>query len=108
MPNFKYKARDKYGRPLSGIMSSENKDAVLGHLKEAGYTPVAIEESDEMSVGRDFFAGFKKVRLEDLIMFTRQLVTLQSAGLPLLMSLSRGPRLCEEWPKATTKQSLKR
>ena len=88
MPNFKYKVRDKYGRPLSGTLGGENKDMVLNYLKKMGYTPISVELSIEAFAIKDIFLRFKKVRLEGLIMFTRQLVTLQTAGLPLLMSLS--------------------
>ena len=86
--NFKYKVRDKFGRPLDGSMGGENKDAVLNYLKKMGYTIVSIEESAENLAVKDFFSRFRVVKLEDMIMFTRQLVTLQSAGLPLLMSLA--------------------
>src|SRR3989338_4018295 len=88
MPNFKYKARDKYGRPLNSALGGENKESVLAYLKKMGYTPISVEEDIEAFALKDFFARFKKVKLEDMIMFTRQLVTLQSAGLPLLLGLS--------------------
>jgi type II secretory pathway component PulF len=88
MPNFKYSVRDKYGRPLSGVMNAQDKDAVALYLKNSGFAPIAIEESRQtFSASKDFFARFMKVKPEALVMFTRQLVTLQSAGMPILMSL---------------------
>ena len=88
MPNFKYSVRDKYGRPLSGIMTAEDKDAVALYLKNSGFVPISIEGSKEtFAASKDFLARFMRVKPEDLVMFTRQLVTLQSAGLPILMSL---------------------
>lgn len=88
MPNFRYKVRDKYGRPLSGTLGGENKEMVLNYLKKMGYTPISVDLSNEAFSLNDIFSKFNKVKLEDLIMFTRQLVTLQTAGLPLLMSLA--------------------
>jgi len=88
MANFKYKVRDKYGRSLDGAMAGENKDAVLAYLKKMGYTPVTIDEVKGNFIAKDFFSRFIKIKQEEMIMFSRQLVTLQSAGLPLLMSLS--------------------
>lgn len=88
MLNFKYKVRDKYGRPLSGVLSGENEGTVINYLKKMGYTPISVDLSSEAFVIKDIFSKFNKVKLEDLIMFTRQLVTLQTAGLPLLMSLA--------------------
>ncbi|PIR65521.1 MAG: hypothetical protein COU52_03935 [Candidatus Omnitrophica bacterium CG10_big_fil_rev_8_21_14_0_10_43_8] len=88
MPNFKYKVRDKYGRPLNGTLGGENKEGVINYLKKMGYTPISVEEYNETFSIKSFLLKFNKVKLEDMIMFTRQLVTLQSAGLPLLMNLS--------------------
>lgn len=88
MPTFRYKIRDKYGRPLRGTMDAETKEAMFSYIKKAGYTAVVIEETKDVYLTKGVFARFKKVKLEDMILFTRQLVTLQSAGLPLLMSLS--------------------
>jgi len=90
MPNFKYKVRDNHGRPAAGIIESDSKEAVAGHLKKMGYTPTLIEEAmprlgNAGSFFEKFFRG--KVRLEELIIFTRQLMTLQKAGVPILSSL---------------------
>ena len=87
MANFRYKVRDKYGRSLDGAMAGENKDAILAYLKKMGYTPITIDEVKGNFVAKDFFSRFIKIQQEEMIMFSRQLVTLQSAGLPLLMSL---------------------
>jgi len=88
MPSFRYRVRDKYARPLSGTLGGENKEAVINYLKKMGYTPISVEEYNEKFSARELVLRFKKIKLEDLIMFTRQLVTLQGAGLPLLMSLA--------------------
>ncbi len=88
--NFKYKARDKYGKAISGIMSGNDKNYVAKHLSAIGYVPISIEESKEGQVGLlEFFASFSRaVKPEELSLFTRQLLTLQKAGISLLSSLN--------------------
>lgn len=87
MANFKYKVRDKSGRLLSGAIAGDSREAVSENLKKMGYTTISVEESSDISLEKISFARFRRVKLDDLVMFTRQLVTLQSAGLPILMSL---------------------
>jgi type II secretory pathway component PulF len=49
-----------------------------------GYTPISIEELRQIKA----LNVFKKVSLDELNLFTTQLLTLQRAGLPILLSLS--------------------
>lgn len=86
MKNFRYKARDKFGKAVGGELSGENKNAVASHLSATGYIPISIEEITPGE--RTFFTLFKNVKLEELNSFTRQLATMQKAGVPLLLSLN--------------------
>ncbi|MDD5496073.1 MAG: type II secretion system F family protein [Candidatus Omnitrophica bacterium] len=87
--NFKYKVRDKYGKLVAGIMTGDTKDSVAKHLSDMGYVPISIEELKEAKIrvtkSLDFF---KKIKISDINLFTRQLLTLQRAGVSLLMSLN--------------------
>lgn len=89
MPNFRYRARDKFGKSVSGVMSGADRNVVASHLGGMGYVPVSIEESNELGGGLpkivEIFSG---VTLADINVFTRQLLTLQKAGVPLLAGLS--------------------
>jgi len=87
MPNFRYKARDKYGKPLTGVITSENRELAFSYIKNSGYIPVTVEQFDNPYMERGFLTRFSRVNLEELLAFTRQLVTLQTSGLPLLTSL---------------------
>ncbi|MFC1621694.1 type II secretion system F family protein, partial [Candidatus Omnitrophota bacterium] len=88
MPAFKYKIRDSHGRATTGTLESDSKEAVARHFKNMGYVPTFIQEikSASKTVG-PFEKIFKNVKLEELIVFTRQLMTLQRAGVPILSSL---------------------
>ena len=88
MPNYQYKARDKFSKPANGIMAAENENAVALRLTQLGFTPISITEIKESKQVVKFSGSTIKVKFSDLIMFTRQLATLQKAGLPILLSLS--------------------
>ncbi|MDP2904988.1 MAG: type II secretion system F family protein [Candidatus Omnitrophota bacterium] len=86
MPTFKYKARDKFSKAATGSIAAENKYAAATKLQEMGYVPISIEEARQLA-GQKILEGFSRVSPEELSSFTRQLYSLQKAGLPLLSSL---------------------
>lgn len=86
MANFKYKARDKFAKSVTGVISAETKEEVSKKLKDMGYTPVSIAKAAAISHS-DILKRFRRVKLEELNAFTRQLYSLQKAGVPLLASL---------------------
>ncbi len=88
MPNYQYKARDKFSKPLSGVMSALDENAVAIKLEQLGVTPISITETKQESAVTKFSGSIVKVKFSDLNMFTRQLATLQKAGLPILLALS--------------------
>jgi type II secretory pathway component PulF len=87
MPNYKYKARDKFSKSFSGIMVAENENAVAVKLNQLGYIPILISENKEVGQMTKIFEPVIQIKFSDLIMFTRQLATLQKAGLPILLAL---------------------
>lgn len=89
MPQYRYKARDKDGTVQSGVMEAAKKEAVADQLSGMGYIPVRIEEQKRSSLDlNDLTLRLTKVTSQDLIVFSRQLSTLMSAGVPFVQSLS--------------------
>ncbi len=86
MANFKYKARDKFAKLVRGVISCDTNDQAAGKLQEMGYTPISIQEARGVRP-EEILRKFRKVKLEEISTFTRQLYSLQKAGLPLLDSL---------------------
>ena len=88
MPNFRYKIRDKYGRASTGTIESESKDTVATHFKKMGYAPILIKEQ-RLTLNKVNLLEkiFHNVKLAELIIFTRQLMTLQRSGVSILVSL---------------------
>ena len=88
MPQYKYRARDKEGVLQTGTMEARGREAVADQLSKQGVIPVQIEEQAQPLLRPDLFEGFTRVKPQDLIIFSRQLATLVSAGVPFIQSLS--------------------
>jgi len=87
MPQYQYKARDHEGGLHTGSMEAGRKEAVADQLSTMGYIPVLIEEVAPPMVVPEFLARFTSITPQDLIIFSRQLATLVSAGIPIMQSL---------------------
>jgi type IV pilus assembly protein PilC len=86
---FAYQATTKDGRTISGTVEAANKQALLALLHRQEVHPVLIEVQKGKKFGDlKLFGPKKKVKLQDLVIFTRQLSTMISAGVPLARSLS--------------------
>jgi type IV pilus assembly protein PilC len=85
MAEFAYSAISKDGRHLEGILTAPSREEALAALKGQGSKPLLIKESTK-SAGKKFkFGG--KVKSHDLVIFTRELSTMVSAGVPLAGAL---------------------
>ncbi len=89
MAIFSYKARDERGSLIAGTMDADNHRAVSSHLDSMGLFPVAVAEKKGMgSFSFDqLLTKLDRVKLDDIIFFTRQLRTVIKAGVPLISGL---------------------
>lgn len=84
MARYRYKARDKSGSLMTGILDSSGRDAVATHLSQIGYLPVRIEEArgwDWREAIKNLEESLTQVTPQDKIILTRQMATLIDAGL---------------------------
>jgi type II secretory pathway component PulF len=86
MPAFEYKAVTDAGTVIEESMEAANEAAVADKLQKLGYLPLKIVERRGSLLNADIFGG-KKIKVDEVIVFTRQLVTLLRAGVPLLSCL---------------------
>ena len=85
---FTYKATTKDGKTVSGTAEAANHQALLSLLHKQGVRPVLIEATKGNGKKGGRFGPKKKVKLVELVVFTRQLSTMISAGVPLARSLA--------------------
>jgi type IV pilus assembly protein PilC len=95
MAKFAYKALNKDGKEIFGIIEAETQALAINDVRSLGLYPTHVREakkSDERRARRDkgglselYFGGIKN---KQLVVMTRQLATLIDAGLPLLRSIN--------------------
>lgn len=85
---FNYTAIDKNGRKINGSIEAANKDAASTSLKNRGVKPLNIRSDSDIMSKIPLVGDNKKVKLKELMIFTRQLSTMINAGVPLVRSLA--------------------
>jgi type IV pilus assembly protein PilC len=90
MPSYQYAATSKDGSKITkGSMEALDESAVMEALKKQGLRPLSVsaDKKSGSSLG-SLFGPSKKVKSDDLVIFTRQLSAMVGAGVPLLRSLN--------------------
>lgn len=90
MPVYRYVARTLSGETVSGTREADSQSALLSILREQGLTPTSIETggSSASKAKRKSSGKGGKIKLGDLVLFSRQLSTMIKAGLPLIEVLN--------------------
>jgi len=88
MPTFLYKARDSGGRLIEGSLEVDTENDAAGRIEEMGLSPVFIAaQSAAANIGLLFRKQFRRISRQEMLIFTRQLSTLISTGVPLIQAL---------------------
>ncbi|MCH2161580.1 MAG: type II secretion system F family protein [Phycisphaerales bacterium] len=99
MPTFQYEAVNASGKAQKGVIEASSPEDAQSQLKSQGYFPTSVQERKGRAKkadkspkaakkkGRGFTISIGRVNLKKMTTFTRQLSTLQDAGLPLLRSM---------------------
>lgn len=90
MPSYLYTATNAQGQIVSGAFEAQDRSAAIGTLAKQNLSPISLKEGTGKKSSFTFldFLGSNKVKNDDLVMFTRQLSAMVSAGVPLLRALS--------------------
>lgn len=93
MSNFAFKGRNGRGELVEGIVDATSSDAVAAQLMAGGVVPISIEATAEavsVAGGSNWLEALlaKPITQEDALVLTRQLYTLQKAGVPILRALA--------------------
>jgi type IV pilus assembly protein PilC len=81
---FAYTATNKDGKNVSGTTEAVDKQSLVASLHKQGLKPVVIKSEASTEKG----AKIGRVKSRELVVFTRQLSTMISAGVPLVRALS--------------------
>lgn len=85
-----YVATNAEGKTVTGTLEAADRLAAIAILKKQNLIPISLKEGNnkKTSFGLLNFLGANKVKSDDLVMFTRQLSAMVSAGVPLLRALN--------------------
>jgi type IV pilus assembly protein PilC len=95
MSKFAYKALNKEGKEIFGVIESDSQALAINDIRSMGFYPTQVRDarkSDERRARKEkgglseFYIGGLKQK--QIMIMTRQLATLIDAGLPLLRSLN--------------------
>ncbi|MSR45950.1 MAG: type II secretion system F family protein [Planctomycetes bacterium] len=93
MPTYKYAAKTNDGKTIRGTLVAAAPSEVVGELRRKSLVVLDVKETSRAASaaaavgGGRFAAKPGKARKDELVIFTRQLSTMISAGIPLLESL---------------------
>jgi type IV pilus assembly protein PilC len=90
MPTFAYTARATNGELKSATIDANTRDEAVALLKRQRLTVVRVDEEKPKKVGRG------KIKMRDIVIFTRQFSTMINSGLPLVQALDILARQSED------------
>jgi type IV pilus assembly protein PilC len=90
MTKFSYKALTKEGKTVNGTYEATSREDLVAAITRQGAKPISIKMLTDTQIGGSLLQKlFKpKVKLKELMVFTRQLSTMVSAGVPLPRALA--------------------
>ena len=80
MPTFAYTARSPNGELKTATMDAASRDDVVAQLRRQRLAVVKVDEEQKKKTGG-------KIKMRDIVIFTRQFSTMINSGLPLVQSL---------------------
>lgn len=84
MPTYKIKAKDAHSNLIAETLEAETQRDVIDTLHRRGLTVIRIEELHPKGRASRYRG---RIKLDELVVFSRQLATMVNAGLPLIDGL---------------------
>lgn len=78
---FVWEGRDKRGQKVKGEVGGQNISLVKASLRRQGINPTKVRKKSKPLLG-----GKRKVRSKDIALFSRQLATMMTSGVPLVQA----------------------
>ncbi|MCC6443046.1 MAG: type II secretion system F family protein [Armatimonadetes bacterium] len=89
MATFVYNAVDAMGKTIQGRIDAENEQLVLDKLHEQRFHVLSVQQQKQRSSAamNNMFARFQKIKLQSMVVFSRQFATMINAGISILKCL---------------------
>src|ERR687897_2783026 len=85
MAQYAYRALDKKGEVIQDKLEGSGEMAVVHEPRQQGLLVIDVKE--QSAAQKDILEPFKRIKLSDLVVFSRQLATMINAGLPIVRAL---------------------
>jgi type IV pilus assembly protein PilC len=87
MKRFIYLVKDKNNKVTKGDIEAENREGAAEALSKKGLTPIYVKSARNKINTKEFFDNLSTVSASEKVMFSKQLATLVSAGVPISQSM---------------------
>lgn len=88
MNNYQYTAKDRQGQTVAGSMTANSDAEVAEALHKRELVVISIEQAKDKAVKKTQGKySSSNIKLDDLVVFTRQLATMIDSGIPLVHAL---------------------
>lgn len=87
MSTFAYTAVDPSGKTVKGKIDADNQQVVVTKLQEQNYHVIDVQERKKNSGFNFSVAKYQKVKLQTLVVFSRQFATMINAGVGIIKCL---------------------
>ncbi|MFQ2226411.1 MSHA fimbrial biogenesis protein MshG [Aeromonas hydrophila] len=89
MSSFAYKGRDGQGNAVSGVVDAATEMAAAEQLMRRGVMPTELKPGKAKAAALDWSLLLERgVRLDELVVFSRQMYALTRAGIPILRAIA--------------------
>ena len=91
MAVFTYSARSQSGELTTGQLDATDKQSAAEQLRRRSLIPIRIDESlavQSVGLNPSLLLGLRRVSLDELAMFSRQMYSLIRSGIPILRAIS--------------------
>ncbi|AWA08314.1 MULTISPECIES: MSHA fimbrial biogenesis protein MshG [Aeromonas] len=89
MSSFAYKGRDSQGNAVSGVVDAATEMAAAEQLMRRGVMPTELKPGKTKAAALDWSLLLERgVRLDELVVFSRQMYALTRAGIPILRAIA--------------------
>jgi len=89
MINYSYTAKDKHGQTVVGSMEANSDSEVAEALHKRELIVISVEQAKDRAAKKSQGKySSSNIKLDDLVIFTRQLATMIDSGIPLVHALS--------------------
>lgn len=88
MATFEFTAIRSNGTSMTASVEAVDRQAAINSINSQGLKLISLKETKQASKKSFSFGGGRRVKSDELVMFTRQLSAMVSAGVPILRSLN--------------------